>query len=181
MLAHGWPDSFYRLHKVVPMLADPARYGGDPADSFDVVVPSLPGFGFSDRPTGRGTSYSRVAELWGRLMTEVLGYGRFAAHGGGDVGRRVTHRLALDRPDALVGIHLTNAPHVDPAAFADDAPELSEAERGYVKRVRRWVREEGAYAAVQSTRPQTLAFGLNDSPGEAGGLDPGEVPRLERR
>ena len=163
VLTHGWPDSFYRFHKVLPMLTDPARYGGDPTDSFDVVVPSLPGYGFSDRPTGRGTSYSRVAELWARLMTEVLGYGRFAAHGG-DVGRGVTHRLALYRPDALVGIHLTDVPYVDPAAFAEDAPDLSEVERDYAERVRRWIREEGAYAAVQSTKPQTLAYGLNDSP-----------------
>ncbi len=111
----------------------------------------------------RGTSYSGAARLWGRLMTEVLGYGRFAAHGG-DVGRGVAHRLALDRPDALVGIHLTDVPYVDPAAFAEDAPDLSEAERDYAERVRRWVREGEAYAAVQSTKPQTLAYGLNDSP-----------------
>ena len=163
VLTHGWPDSFYRFHKVVPMLTDPARFGGDPTDSFDVVVPSLPGYGFSDRPTGRGTSYSRVAELWRRLMTEELGYGRFAAHGG-DIGRGVTQQLALDRPGPLVGIHLTDVPYSNPAAFAEDASDLSEAERDYAERVRRWKQEEGAYAAIQSTKPQTLAYGLNDSP-----------------
>ena len=163
VLTHGWPDSFYRFHKIVPMLTDPARFGGDAADAFDVVVPSLPGFGFSDRPARRGTSYSRVAGLWARLMTEVLGHGRFAAHGG-DIGRGVTQQLALDRPGPLVGIHLTDVPYSDPATFAGDAPDLSEAERDYVEGVKRWKRGEGAYAAIQSTKPQTLAFGLNDSP-----------------
>lgn len=163
VLTHGWPDSFYRFHKIIPMLTDPARFGGEPADSFEVVVPSLPGFGFSDRPTRRGTSYSRVAELWARLMTEVLGYGRFAAHGG-DIGRGVTQQLALDRPGPLVGIHLTDVPYSDPATFAEDAPDLSEAERGYVEGFRRWAQEERAYAAIQSAKPQTLAFGLDDSP-----------------
>jgi pimeloyl-ACP methyl ester carboxylesterase len=163
VLTHGWPDSFYRFHKIVPMLTDPARYGGDPADSFDVVIPSLPGYGFSDRPTERGMTRARVAGLWGRLMTEVLGHERFAAHGG-DVGGDVTQLLALDRPDSLVGIHLTGVPYSNLAAFAGDASDLSAAERDYVERGRRWVQEEGAYAAIQSTKPQTLAYGLNDSP-----------------
>jgi pimeloyl-ACP methyl ester carboxylesterase len=128
-----------------------------------VVIPSLPGYGFSDRPTERGMTRARVAGLWGRLMTEVLGHERFAAHGG-DVGGDVTQLLALDRPDSLVGIHLTGVPYSNLAAFAGDASDLSAAERDYVERGRRWVQEEGAYAAIQSTKPQTLAYGLNDSP-----------------
>lgn len=89
LLLHGWPDSFYRFHKIIPMLTDPARYGGDPADSFDVIVPSLPGFGFSDRPNASGMRSTRAAGLLGRLMTDVLGYRRYAA-AGGDIGSRVT-------------------------------------------------------------------------------------------
>src|SRR5258707_13481704 len=106
LLLHGWPDSFYRFHKVIPMLTDPARYGGDPADSFDVIVPSLPGFGFSDRPNASGMRSTRTAELLGRLMTDVLGYRRYAA-AGGDIGRRVTRLLALAPPVCLAGIHPT--------------------------------------------------------------------------
>src|SRR5690348_268515 len=82
LLTHGWPDSFYRMHKIIPLLADPTRYGGDPADSFDVIVPSIPGFGFSDRPTALGMTSARTAEWFARLMTDVLGYQRFAAAGG---------------------------------------------------------------------------------------------------
>lgn len=124
-----------------------------------MVLPSLPGYDFSDRPTERGMTRERVARLWGRLMTEVLGHERFAAHGG-DVGGDVTQLLALDRPDSLVGIHPTDVPYSNLAAFAGDASDLSAAERDYVERGRRFVREEGAYAAIQSTKPQTLAYGL---------------------
>jgi pimeloyl-ACP methyl ester carboxylesterase len=124
-----------------------------------VVLPSLPGYDFSDRPTERGMTRERVARLWGRLMTEVLGHERFAAHGG-DVGGDVTQLLALDRPDSLVSIHPTDVPYSNLAAFAGDASDLSAAERDYVERGRRFVREEGAYAAIQSTKPQTLAYGL---------------------
>src|SRR3989440_7194973 len=95
LLLHGWPDSFYRYHKVIPRLSDPASYGGNPADSFDVIVPSLPGFGFSDRPSARGATSIRTAELLARLMTEVLGYQKNAEAGGG-IGDRVTALLALD-------------------------------------------------------------------------------------
>ncbi len=163
ILTHGWPDSFYRMLKLVPLLTDPEGHGGEAADSFDVVVPSLPGYGFSDRPTERGMTNSRVADLWERLMTEELGYERFAAHGG-DIGSAVTQQLALDRPGPLVGIHLTDVPYLNLVAFMEDASDLSEAERDYMERGRRWGQEEGGYAVIQSTRPQTLAHGLNDSP-----------------
>lgn len=163
VLTHGWSDSFFRFHKVIPMLTDPASHGGDPADSFDVIVPSLPGYGFSDRPAGRGMTNARVAELWERLMTGELGYGRFAAHGG-DISSGVTQQLALDRPDSLVGIHLTDVPYLNLVAFTEDASDLSEAERDYIEGGRKWGQEEGGYATIQSTRPQTLAYGLNDSP-----------------
>src|SRR5450755_373933 len=130
ILTHGWPDSFFRMYKIIPMLTDPARYGGDPADSFDLIVPSLPGYGFSDRPHERGMSSMRTAELWARLMTEVLGYRRFAA-AGGDIGSGVTRFLAVAHPDLLVGIHLTDVG----LPLNSELPDLSEAEKQYLSAV----------------------------------------------
>jgi len=144
--------------KIVPLLTDPARYGGDPADAFDVVVPSLPGFGFSDRPRARGMNGQRIADLWARLMADTLGYRRFAA-AGGDLGSPVTRRLALAHPDLVVGMHLTDVGY--PTA---DQPDLSDAEQRYLDAVRDWSAREGAYMMLQSTKPQTLAYGLTDSP-----------------
>ena len=161
VLTHGWPDSFFRFHKLVPMLTDPARYGGDPADSFDVVVPSLPGYGFSDRPTERGFTVERTADLFAKLMSEELGYRRFGAHGG-DVGSGVTEKLASAHADSLIGIHLTDVPYWH--LFTIPQEGLSEAERDYLEAGRRWQMEEGAYALIQSTKPQTPAYALNDSP-----------------
>ncbi len=161
ILTHGWPDSFVRMLKIIPLLTDPKSYGGDPNDSFDVIVPSLPGFGFSDKPRERGFNVARVADLFARLMTEELGYSRFAAHGG-DWGSSVTEQLAVNHANSLVGIHLTDIPfwHMLSLPPAD----LSDAERKYLAAGKKWQREEGAYAMIQSTQPQTLATGLNDSP-----------------
>ncbi len=159
ILTHGWPDSFYRMYKIIPMLTDPARYGSEPTDSFDVIVPSLPGFGFSDRPRERGITPTRTAELWAQLMTNVLGYQRFAA-AGGDWGSAVTRFLAFLYPDRLIGIHLTDAGYPINPGLSD----LSEAEKQYLSTVQQWVMSEGAYAMIQSTKPQSLAYGLNDSP-----------------
>ena len=161
LLAHGWPDSFYRFHKLIPLLTDPGSHGGDPADSFDVVVPSLPGYGFSDRPTDRGMTGERVTGLFHGLMTEALGYRRFAAHGG-DIGSGLTEMLARKHAASLAGIHLTDVPYSHMFTMTPD--DLSEAEREYLAAGQRWLMQEGAYAMVQSTRPQTLAYGLNDSP-----------------
>ncbi len=160
ILTHGWPGSFFEMYKLIPLLADPASHGGDPRDAFDVVVPSLPGYGFSDRPSRPGMTNSATADLWARLMTEGLGYARFAAHGG-DIGSGVTARLGLRHPSSLLGIHVTavSTPYLGPGA-----PALSEAERAYVALQERWEQEEGAYSHQQHTRPQTLAYGLNDSP-----------------
>ncbi len=159
ILTHGWPDSFFRMYKIIPMLTDPASYGGDPADSFDVIVPSLPGYGFSDRPNARGMTTVHTATLWARLMTEVLGYRRFAA-AGGDIGSGVTRFLAVAHPDVLVGIHLTDIG----LPVSSEIPDLSEAEKQYLNAVQQWRMQEGAYAMQHSTKPQTLAYGLNDSP-----------------
>jgi pimeloyl-ACP methyl ester carboxylesterase len=160
ILTHGWPSSFFEMLKIIPLLTDPARYGGDPADAFDVIVPSLPGFGFSDRPCERGWQLPKTAELWARLMTNELGYQRFAA-AGGDFGSGVTRLLALSHPNLLIGIHLT---FLSFPTLHSDQSRLSEAEQRYLRAVHQWMMSEGGYAMIQSTKPQTLAYGLNDSP-----------------
>ncbi len=158
LLTHGWPSTFLEMGKLIPLLTNPARFGGDPKDAFDVVVPSLPGYGFSDRPSWRG--FWKVHTYWAKLMTE-LGYEQFGAQGG-DVGAGVTSNLGRFFPERLRGIHLSS--NLAWPSPLPDAPNLSEAEKDYLARVERWEREEGAYEHQQRTRPQTLAFGLNDSP-----------------
>ena len=157
VLTHGWPSTFVEHTKLLPRLADPASHGADPADAFDVVVPSLPGFGFSEIPT-EPLIHRRVPELWLELMNR-LGYERFGAHGG-DLGGGVTARLGMYHPDRVIGIHVTNTygtigPHDPPATGA---------EQRYLAESAAWDADEGGYAAIQGTRPQTLAFGLTDSP-----------------
>lgn len=160
LLTHGWPGSFFEMCKIIPLLTDPASYGGDPADAFDVIVPSLPGFGFSDRPSVRGMTLTKTAEVWVRLMKEELGYSHFAA-AGGDFGAGVTQRLALAHPDLLVGIHLT---YLGSASSHPEPSDLTRAEKHYLQISQQWEMQEGAYARIQATKPQTLAYGLNNSP-----------------
>ena len=164
LLIHGWPDSFYRFHKIIPLLTDPESAGGNPEDSFDVIVPSLPGFGFSDRPHFPGGLKSlRSAELLSKLMTEVLGYKRYAV-GGGDIGSRVTRLLALAHPEQVLGIHLTDIGFPPEIAFPPDVPNPSPAEGRFLGSVGMWFFQEGAYAALQTTKPQTISYALSDSP-----------------
>jgi pimeloyl-ACP methyl ester carboxylesterase len=164
IITHGWPGTFIEMLKIIPLLTDPAAHGGDPADSFHVVVPSMPGYGFSDRPTKTGMNLAGIAGLWARLMTEGLGYDRFGAQGG-DWGAGVTARLGLDHRDQVVGVHLTGVssallrPYLGPGAR-----ELSQRERAYLEEREQWGRDEGGYYHIQSTKPQTLSYGLNDSP-----------------
>ena len=162
VITHGWPSTFFEMHKIIPLLADPGAHGGDPADAFDVVAPSLPGFGFSDQSTERGMDVQRVAEMWNKLMTENLGYARFAAQGG-DIGAGVTARLGHDHAGSLIGIHLTSvnrpAPYLGPGSR-----ELTEAEQAHIVQREKWQQDEGGYNHIQSTKPQTLSYGLNDSP-----------------
>ncbi len=159
LLAHGWPGSFALMLDLVPRLTDPARFGGDPRDAFDVVIPSLPGFAFSD-PFSTGGPRGRISDLWQRLMTEILGYSRYAAHGG-DIGSDIVTRLALQHPDSLIGIHMTD---VRDPWFGAGAPPLTEAERGHQAVLNRWYAAEGGYDHIQGSRPSTLAFALADSP-----------------
>ncbi|HEY0259932.1 MAG TPA: epoxide hydrolase [Lacisediminihabitans sp.] len=159
ILSHGWPDSFWRYTKVIPLLTDPGAHGADPADAFDVVVPDVPGFGYSDRPAGEPLDSIAVAGLWAELM-DVLGYRRFGA-AGGDIGSHVSRYLALDHPDRVVAVHRMDAGL--PAVTGDPAA-LSPEERAWLRDATAWGGAEGAYAAIHRTKPQTAAFGLTDSP-----------------
>jgi len=159
LLTHGYPDSFYRFAKIIPMLTDPASFGGRAEDSFDVVVADLPGHGFSDRPPSLGTVFS-VGGLWASLMTERLGYTKFGAHGG-DWGGTVTEQLARSHSDCVAAIHLTDVPFWH---LLDKPDDLTSAEQKLFEHNEQWMQKEGAYALIQSTKPQSLAQGLNDSP-----------------
>jgi pimeloyl-ACP methyl ester carboxylesterase len=159
ILTHGYPDSFYRFAKIIPMLTDPESFGGRAEDSFDVVVPDLPGYGFSDKPGNTGMVF-RVNDLWAKLMTDKLGYQKFGVHGG-DWGSTVTEQLARSHPDSVVAIHLTDVPFGHLFQKPDNP---SPDEETFFKKSEQWIQKEGAYALIQSTRPQSLAQGLNDSP-----------------
>ena len=163
IITHGWPGSFLEMLKIVPLLTDPARFGRDPTDAFDVVVPSLPGYGFSDRPPASGMDPKRIAELWSGLMMEGLGYRRFGVQGG-DWGASVSTRLALAMPSQVAGIHLNYIPGSYRPYLGKGTREMSKAEAVFVQRCEEWDETEGAYAHLQRTKPQTLAYGLNDSP-----------------
>ena len=161
LVTHGWPGSFLEMLRILPRLTDPARFGGDPADSFDVVVPSLPGFGFSDRPARRGMNVFAIADLWAGLMGE-LGYERFAVQGG-DFGAGVNTALGLRHADRLMGVHLNYIPgSYRPWLAPGEQP--SAVERAFLADAAAWYEDHGAYAHVQRMEPQTLAYGLNDSP-----------------
>ena len=157
VLTHGWPSSFTEHLDLIPLLTDPAAHGGRAEDAFDVVVTSLPGYGFSDQPAAPGMINTTIADLWCRLMRDGLGYPRFGAHGS-DIGAGVTSRLGLRHPGPVVGIHLSAM------SLATPPQPWSEAEREYLAAVERWDRAEGAYSEIQATKPQTVACALNDSP-----------------
>lgn len=157
ILTHGWPSSFIELLPLAPLLTDPTGHGLD-GPAFDLVIPSLPGYGFSERPAH--ANYRSVAGLWHRLMRE-LGYERYGV-GGGDFGAGVATFMALDDPDPVVGVYLST-PEISPYT-GDGARPLSRAERAYLEQRRRWDDVERGYSAIQSTRPQTLGYALNDSP-----------------
>ena len=161
LITHGWPSSFVEMLPLIPLLTDPRGHGAGASDSFDVIVPSVPGFGFSDRPLQSGMTRWRVAGMWVRLM-EALGYGRFGLQAN-DIGAVISSWLSLDFPERVIGFH-TMMPTFPPPAFGEHEPPLSEAEKKFKASLEAWDREEGGYNALQSTRPQTLAYGLNDSP-----------------
>jgi pimeloyl-ACP methyl ester carboxylesterase len=145
---------------IIGPLTDPAAHGGDPADAFDVVTPSLPGYGFSDPTHERRVNIIRIADWFTVLMNDVLGYSRYGAQGG-DWGAMVTSRLGFADAQHVAGIHLNMvgvAPH--PANRQD----LSPAEQAFLRSMEKWRGEETGYQNIQGTKPQTLGYGLNDSP-----------------
>jgi len=159
VLTHGWPGSIIEFVKVIEPLRNPRAHGGDPADAFHVVCPSLPGYGWSDKPTTRGWDVPRIADAWDELMTG-LGYERYAAQGG-DWGSMVTMTIAMRHPERLVGIHV-NMPIVAPDRST--MHDLTEAEQATLARMDEHRRWGTGYSKQQSTRPQTLGYGLADSP-----------------
>jgi pimeloyl-ACP methyl ester carboxylesterase len=160
LLSHGWPGSIVEFERIIPMLTDPARFGGDPADAFTVVAPSLPGYALSFRSGQPRFGVVEMADLFATLMTDLLGYRRFAAQGG-DWGAFVTSYLGAAYPDRLAGIHVNLlAVRRDQTPPAAPTPE----ERAYLDELAHWIREETGYLQIQGTKPQTLAYGLTDSP-----------------
>lgn len=150
LLVHGWPDSPLRFERAIPLLAD----------RFDLVIPSVPGYGFSDRPAAPGIGPQSVADLFVGAMT-ALGHERFGVHGG-DIGSGIGEQIALRHPDRVIGLHLVDVPFwhrytVDPASFGAD-------EQAFADAMTSWAANEGAYAALHRTKPQTLAWALDDSP-----------------
>ena len=160
LLSHGWPGSVHEFHKIIPMLTDPASFGGDPADAFTVIAPSLPGYTFSFTPDQQRFSVEQMADAFAALMTDVLGYKRFAAQGG-DWGGFVTSRLGHAYPERLAGIH------INLLSLRRDTP-LPETptpeEKLYFEQRAHWMKEEVGYTWIQGTKPQTLAYALTDSP-----------------
>jgi epoxide hydrolase len=159
VLTHGWPGSVVEFHKVIEPLADPQAHGGSADDAFHVVCPSLPGYGFSGKPASPGWSTARTADAWAQLM-QRLGYPRYGAQGG-DWGAQVTTGLGIRHPDVLVGIHL-NMPIAFPGAGQhDDMTDREKAALASIKHYNDW---DSGYFKEQATRPQTVGYGLVDSP-----------------
>ncbi|TDD87222.1 epoxide hydrolase family protein [Actinomadura rubrisoli] len=161
VLTHGWPGSVAEFTQLIGPLTDPRAHGGDPADAFHLVVPSIPGFGFSGPTHEAGWDASRVARAWTELMHR-LGYERFGAQGG-DFGSVISPELGRAAPDRVVGVHV-NALVTPPSGDPDELDGLSGADRERLTGLTRWHEQLSGYAVVQSTRPQTLAYALADSP-----------------
>jgi microsomal epoxide hydrolase len=159
LLLHGWPGSVFEFLELIPRLTDPALFGGDPADAFTVVVPSLPGYGLSFKPGQPRFGVEEIADCVAELMHGALGYTSFAVQGG-DWGAITATRLGYAHPEKLIGIHLNLlAIRRDQQDVADPTPE----EQAYLEERATWLREETGYSWIQGTKPQTLAFALSDS------------------
>jgi len=160
LLMHGWPGSVFEFLDLIPRLTDPASHGGDPADAFTVVAPSLPGYGLSFRPGQTRFGVEDIADILAGLMSETLGYERFGAQGG-DWGGITAARMGAVHADRLIGIHVNMlALRRDRDVFRNPTPE----EKAYLDDLTRWLREETGYQWIQGTRPETLSFALTDSP-----------------
>ena len=161
VLTHGWPGSISEFTKLIRPLTDPPAYGGDPVDAFDVVVPSLPGYGFSGPTTEPGWDVRRVGAAWAELMSG-LGYDRYGAQGG-DWGSMVSRHLADQDPEHVIGVHLNMMMSLPPG-LPDDLDGLTDRESAGLARMQQYLSEGNGYVAIQSTQPQTLAYALVDSP-----------------
>ena len=160
IMTHGWPGSVVEFMQVIGPLTDPRAHGGDPGDAFDLVVPSIPGYGFSGPTRDRGWNVARVARAWDSLMGR-LGYQRYGAQGG-DWGSSISRELGVLVPSRVMGVHLNMlAPYV---ASGSEPEDLDDRDRERVERLRRFRRTESGYGAIQATRPQTVGYGLTDSP-----------------
>ena len=160
LLLHGWPGSVLEFLDILPRLTDPASFGGDPADAFTVIAPSLPGFGLSFRPGQPRFSVEAMADCFADLMTGVLGYPRFCVQGG-DWGASIGSSLGVRHAERLIGLHLNLLMVRRDAALP---PNPTEAERRYAVELAEFMKEETGYQWIQGTKPQTLAFALTDSP-----------------
>jgi pimeloyl-ACP methyl ester carboxylesterase len=168
ILTHGWPGSFFELLKVIDPLTNPTAYGGKAEDAFDVVIPSMPGYGFSEKPTGTGWGVEKIGNAWDVLMKR-LGYNHYVSQGG-DWGSVIADAMARQAPEGLLGIHV-NMPATVPAAIAkalqdgDPAPAgLSVKEKAAFNSLNKLYTRGGGYAGIMVTRPQTIGYGLTDSP-----------------
>lgn len=159
VMTHGWPSSVLDYRKVVGPLTDPAAHGGDPRDAFHLVIPSLPGFGFSAKPTGTDWGYPRIADAWVTLM-DRLGYQRWGAQGG-DLGAGVTDEIGHRAPPGCVGLHLTLA-MLQPTA--DEIADATADEKAMLERAATFQQTKSAYFAMHATSPQTVGYSLADSP-----------------
>ena len=161
LLTHGWPGSIAEFMNVIEPLVDPVKHGGKAGDAFHVVVPSIPGFGFSGPTTEKGWDVKRVASAFVQLMSR-LGYERFGAQGG-DWGSSISRQIGVASPEHVIGVHL-NTLAAPPSGDPKDMESLTDREKGYLEQANRFRQQGSGYFMIQSSRPQTLAYGLNDSP-----------------
>jgi pimeloyl-ACP methyl ester carboxylesterase len=168
IVTHGWPGSVFEQLKIIGPLTDPTAYGGRPEDAFDLVIPSIPGYGFSGKPTGTGWDPDRIAKAWAELM-QRLGYTRYVAQGG-DWGSPISSAMARQAPTGLLGIHINLPATIPPdvaavLASGGSAPAgLSKQERAAFDSLDLFNKKDRAYAAIMGTRSQTIGYGLTDSP-----------------
>ncbi|MDT0331568.1 epoxide hydrolase family protein [Nocardiopsis lambiniae] len=163
LLTHGWPGSVVEFLDLIGPLTDPRSHGGDPADAFHVVIPSLPGFGFSGPVSDTGWNVKRIARAWAELM-DRLGYERFGVQGG-DLGAAVSPDVARAVPDRVVGVHVNGGLGMPPEDISEEElASLTDLERDRIARIGAFMTEQFGYIAIQGTRPQTLGYGLTDSP-----------------
>jgi pimeloyl-ACP methyl ester carboxylesterase len=162
IITHGWPSTVYDFLDILGPLTDPRAHGGDPADAFHVVAPSLPGFAFSGPTRQTGWGISRIARAWAQLMCH-LGYRRYGAQGG-DFGSLVSPELGRTAPEHVVGVHVNALADAATPTNQSELDALSEAERKQAQRNQMWWYPHSGYAMQMSTRPQTVAYALNDSP-----------------